>query len=496
MDPVLDEADYLADTVAILHAPGKLLAIDNPVTMKHRLGKGYNISINGTTGVDHQVVQSIRRFMPDSTTQESHGRSRITTGTTDLTTIRRALSEMAKSEVVSRSTYHINGATLEEVFLDLNRQSGDEDAGSLSSRSDPINTGSAPTLTPKGVDEPPGEKDLESLPVDRPETRPLHLTAGHKPSYLLAIPVDAWTIVRKRLVILRRAWLLPLIAVIIAIAAACIPLFFLKDRNQTCELVIDEGRLQTLTYPKSYYPFVYTTPLLSPASVFQNLTFGTRAPDLVPSNQSFVDQFAANITNNTFGGISLALPPTTEQSLFAWEGSFLTNKGPSLLNLLNNILFDSVDPPSSTADSFRITLNFQYFPSPDFGSTAQAFKWIAFFGLGLAVWPAFAVIYPTVERATNVRSNQYSNGASPVSLWLGHILFELPPILLVSTVITIVFSVATSQFSAPGDLWICLVLYGIASTLYAYLFALFLDSALAAWALVAGINVILFLLYL
>ncbi len=28
-------------------------------------------------------------------------------------------------------------------------------------------------------------------------------------------------------------------------------------------------------------------------------------------------------------------------------------------------------------------------------------------GLGVAVWPAFAVIYPTLERASNVRSNQY-----------------------------------------------------------------------------------------
>lgn len=28
-------------------------------------------------------------------------------------------------------------------------------------------------------------------------------------------------------------------------------------------------------------------------------------------------------------------------------------------------------------------------------------------GLGMAVWPAFAVIYPTQEKANNVRSNQY-----------------------------------------------------------------------------------------
>jgi hypothetical protein len=66
----------------------------------------------------------------------------------------------------------------------------------------------------------------------------------------------------------------------------------------------------------------------------------------------------------------------------------------------------------------------------------------------------------------------------------------------VSGLIVILFCTLSSQFNAPGDLWICLVLYGLAATLYSYLFALFIDSALAAWALVAGINVILFLLYL
>ena len=89
-----------------------------------------------------------------------------------------------------------------------------------------------------------------------------------------------------------------------------------------------------------------------------------------------------------------------------------------------------------------------------------------------------------------------SNGASPAALWLGHILFELPAILLVSIVVTVIFATLSSQFNGIGVLFICFVLYGVASTLYSYMFALFLNSPLAAWALVAGINVILFLLYL
>lgn len=89
-----------------------------------------------------------------------------------------------------------------------------------------------------------------------------------------------------------------------------------------------------------------------------------------------------------------------------------------------------------------------------------------------------------------------SNGASPVSLWLGHLLWELPPIITISTVITIIFATATTQFNGIGYVWFCLLIYGISSTLYSFMFALFLTSPLASWALVAGINVIMFLLYL
>jgi hypothetical protein len=64
-------------------------------------------------------------------------------------------------------------------------------------------------------------------------------------------------------------------------------------------------------------------------------------------------------------------------------------------------------------------------------------------------------------------------------------MFEMPQILFVSTIITIIFFVVADQFNAPGYLFICFFLYGIASTLYAFLAALFLNSSLAAWALLA-----------
>lgn len=51
-----------------------------------------------------------------------------------------------------------------------------------------------------------------------------------------------------------------------------------------------------------------------------------------------------------------------------------------------------------------------------------------------------------------MKSMQLSNGMTPLGLHLGHLLAELPLILLTTTVITIIFAAASSQFLALGYL--------------------------------------------
>lgn len=92
-----------------------------------------------------------------------------------------------------------------------------------------------------------------------------------------------------------------------------------------------------------------------------------------------------------------------------------------------------------------------------------------------------------------MRQNQYSNGASPLGVWLGHLLFEMPAILFASTVIIIIFAVATSQFNYPGALWACFVLFGVTGSLWSFMFSLGIKSALVGLAAVAGFNLIFFI---
>lgn len=104
---------------------------------------------------------------------------------------------------------------------------------------------------------------------------------------------------------------------------------------------------------------------------------------------------------------------------------------------------------------------------------------------------------------------QFSNGLSnPLGLWLGHLMFDSISAILLSTIIVIVFATVTDQFYGLGFLvgncrlmkylnltaiqWLVLVLYGFASTLFAYCLSLMVSSPLAAFALVAGYQFIMF----
>jgi hypothetical protein len=285
--------------------------------------------------------------------------------------------------------YQVNGATLEEVFLDLNSEPSTPETGSTVEHPESDITPAKVERDPesgweKGVDG--TSSDLEGQPAvlatipavgADTDTNP-PLTPGHKRTFLLSIPMDAFTIFRKRIINLRRAWLLPLIAIIVVICGTCIPLFFLKDRNQTCASIIRRATTQPLTWPESPFPLLYPPLVVAPADAFGTTLTNpliTAFVETQPNNNSFVELFRNDYTSQDFGGVSIADSPTTA-SLFAWEGSLLLNKGLSALNLVSNAVLDQISPSGDAG--FRITLGYRPLPSPSFLSTAQAMRWIGF----------------------------------------------------------------------------------------------------------------------
>lgn len=397
----MDEADYLGDHVTILQAPGKLLALDNPVGLKTRLGRGYTLAVDtpdsasasSSPHAQHaELLEQLRRDSPDIRSKSAKGKELFLTGSTDLALVRKLVDRMQleRSKGKQALQYQVNGATLEEVFLDLNSETTTPETTSQHGPEDPTSVTSpgwekgvdGTDIEKGGIATAPGAPVGPVVPVisrshahDNPP-----LTPGHKRSFILSIPIDAFTIFRKRLLNLRRAWLLPLIGAIVVICGTCIPLFFMEGRNQTCASVVRRATTQVLTWPQSPYPILYPPLVLAPASsdnfgnVFNN-PFLSSFVQTEPDNTSFVDVFTNDYRNQDFGGISIASDPS-ESSLFAWEGSNLLNKGLSSLNLISNAVLNQISP--SDTNPLRITLGYRPLPSPSFLSTAEAMRWIGF----------------------------------------------------------------------------------------------------------------------
>lgn len=360
-----------------------MLALDNPVGLKTRLGRGYTLAVD-TTDTDHStaVLDQLRKDSPDIRTKSAKGKDLYLTGTTDLGMVRKLVDRMQTERKSGRNLqYQVNGATLEEVFLDLNAEPVTPENRSQIGAS-PSTGPEAETAWEKGVDGTGSDVEAPTTALPHVHDSNPPLTPGHKRSFLLSVPVDAFTIFRKRIINLRRAWLLPLIGIIVVIAGTCIPLFFLKNRNQTCAPLIRQATTQPLTWPVSPFPLLYPPLVVAPGNAFGQAFNNPLISTLVvtrPDNASFVDTFTNDYRNQDFGGISIASSPSTP-SLFAWEGSILLNKGLSALNLVSNAILDQISPSTGTGTNagFRITLGYRPLPSPSFFSTAQAMRWIGF----------------------------------------------------------------------------------------------------------------------
>lgn len=105
----------------------------------------------------------------------------------------------------------------------------------------------------------------------------------------------------------------------------------------------------------------------------------------------------------------------------------------------------------------------------------------------MAAYPAFFALYPNAERTRGVRALQYSNGVRSHPLWMAYLAFDGLVVLLISVLITIILAAASPHaWFSLGCVFLCLFLYGIASTLLSYALSLVAKSQLSAFAFSAG----------
>ncbi|CAE6513623.1 unnamed protein product [Rhizoctonia solani] len=486
----LDEADLLADDIAILAAPGKLLAQGSPVSLKSRLGEGYVVTVS--TDASPEAVLDVIRTRAPHAAQEPSDQGAYILHTKNASVVGEVLDALeSKKKELGIDGYDVRGTSMEAIFLGLMGASDTEEVVEFDEL--------AAVQSKDGANPELGRK-LSRTGLYPSDTAPLPLSDGRKTSPLR----QALTGFHKRWLILRRSWLTYALMVVIALAGACVPLIFLADRSDTCSFLEDIEYIQPLYLPFATSDFMPTSgfesasvlnsyrPLIAPPNLLDSLGGQAQALPQTPIQTSaFESTLRQNYRNLSLGGLSVASGVAT----VAWEASSGSKAGMALLNLASNVLVHQALGSGADDMGGRIVAEFQNLPGAWVAGTGAALKWEGFFGASMGLWPAFFVLYVSSERRSSVQAMQLSNGMTPAGLWLGHLLFDFPWVVLISTIVTIVFATVTSQFYALGVLWIVMVLYGVAGALFAYVISTFVRSPLAAFAVAGGFNVVISVLY-
>ncbi len=380
----MDEADLLADRIAILAAPGKLVAEGSPVALKRDLGDGYTVQASieskGKSSILIEILDRIREVTPRaSIATTSSCQALYHLATKDPLMVQRVLhvfEEYVKDG--SLHSYDVLGTTIEDIFLDL--MNG---LKQLAVR-EPSDAEIAPLLKPS-LSSLKWQNSSDTL-VDGPTLPALELSRGR--------PMSPWqqtaTIFVKRRLIARRSWLTPLFSILVAVGGATVPLVFISDRLAACvphykatssfplympispvavDAIFDEtghATAQVLNYPPG---LIHT---------LGNTTSTLNIADVV-DNQTFVQTITDSYEDLRYGGISMNADGSA--SMLAWEADSPGFTGSVLLNMVDNILYnDALNKSGQLAvPSPMIQANYETFPVVDAG-TLDALKWATFFG--------------------------------------------------------------------------------------------------------------------
>ena len=234
-----------------------------------------------------------------------------------------------------------------------------------------------------------GEAELSSLPRT-PPPKPLALTPSRKRTALS----QSLTVLYKRLLILRRSWLSPVLTILIATCGATIPIFFMDNRDpDTCRRVFAVAPSAQLYLGNSPYSSVIDLSIPNPSGKMIVSPLGLAnmmGPSMqtvpvtnLPDNATFISTFNSDFRNLSLGGVSFN--PNTGQTLIAWEGSPIGLTSSTLLNFASNILYNQALNATGKGDGVPriITAAYQAFPALAPG-TLVALKWMGFYGATMA----------------------------------------------------------------------------------------------------------------
>ncbi|KZL85570.1 abc transporter [Colletotrichum incanum] len=463
----LDEADLLADNIAIL-SRGSLRAEGSSVALKNALGDGYRIHILNAKDV---------RAPPEV--------SGVTLTASSNTIVYTAPSSRLAADVIRtledrQILYRISSPNIEDVFLNVAEEVQGEDFQSLRHGAACKSTASGKVLPEKAM-------------VDHGERDTLGLQSGRQTGFFKQTPV----LVHKRLTLFKTNWIPYAIVFTIPIIAAAIMQLLIADEGPTsCDPADLTGSGDLNGYIEAFKDAFLAA---GPSSAFSTSMiedlFGFLAPmsdgpigisnfSLSDSYQDMAQFIESNRRSVTPGGIWAGgqdTPPTI--SYRADDNAIFT--AVTVQNLL-----------SVVGSNISIAVAYSPFDSVIPSSTLTTAQVAIYFSIVLSIIPAFFGLYPNIERRNHVRGLQYSSGVRSLPLWTSHLIFDFGVFFIPLLVGAIIFAVSSQIWYAPGYLFPIFLLYGITSILLSYVFSLFTNSQVATFAAIMAYNSVGFAIYL
>jgi ATP-binding cassette subfamily A (ABC1) protein 3 len=215
------------------------------------------------------------------------------------------------------------------------------------------------------------------------------------------------------------------------------------------------------------------------------------------STRRIVNDTAAvitGITNSTasFSGFAIFAPTPETAVLFHRTADYDAAIDMRAFNLITNRIRNSSTTTGTAKVSFGTIRTMRHIEN---NVNFLSLPITVLIVLGFVTAASIAVIYPAFEKINRVRALHYCNGVSPFALWLGYLLFDLQFIIIQSFFVWgLVFAGVSRLWYAPAPLLGVFILFGIATYLGTYVLSLFVRKA--AFAVAAGLHVLLVVLYL
>lgn len=516
----LDEADLLADHIAIL-SKGSLRAAGSSVALKDRLGGGYRVHVHKGTGLrlTPDVEGVLKQEMFDSTTYVAP--------TSSL-----AAQVIRELEAVGTDDYRFSSPTIEDMFLQLANEIRDDEAfrsiGAEGETTDQTTEttdraerqvtvtetnraeGQATEKNEVGhrvretneagqqVAENGGARD-DDASHSGGEQDSLKLMDGRAVGYAAQVAI----LLQKRATVFKRNWIPYVLALALPIVAGGLTSLYVRGRGpmgcsaaeQASSPEMEEafGRMMRnrnilfLAGPAARFnasgigrlfgPVLAGSP--SDAAIGRAALSNVRLADTYDDFQRFIADNRANLTTDLWLGDDDS-PPTA-----GWVANLFVTSALTAQQFLDVLLTNTVI--ATTWSPFDLPFN------PGVG---DALNLVIYMGIALACYPALLGLYPSNERRCFVRALQYSNGVRLLPLWVAYLVFDFGIVVAASALVTGLWAALSSIWYRLDYVFAILFLYGLASTLLAYVVSFFTKTQLSSFAWAAAYQVVVFLGYL